>query len=201
MFNLRSIVIVASLTILVFWIVQRQPKRYIQLLTSPTETWTELAWWKVVLVSVPVLLVALKVFPALEMFINTNLGNVIPNPEATSQVTVTQGLSQTLGVNIGYLLSGAFMAFIAALEEIIWRGVVLHFFKEKSNWVLALLISSVLFAISHLSESGFALPFVLYVTIVGAILGAVYLKTGILGSVIIHSGYNFSLMLLTVLNL
>lgn len=199
-FGWRTVLIIGFIVPIVYWIIWNN-EEYTQLFTNPKGTWIKMEWWKVLMVSIPTLLIFLKFAPLLEQFLAENLGSLVTSPEQTSQSVVTEHAAQIMGVRWGLLLSGAFFAVIACFEEVIWRGVILHYFQKRWNQTFALAISSLLFGISHLSEVGFGFPFMIYVTIVGVIFGTVYLKTGLLGAVITHSGYNFCVMLLLALNL
>ena len=71
-------------------------------------------------------------------------------------------------------------------EELIYRGVIFGFLEKKVNSVYALIMSSLLFGIVHLS-------FVqsVYATVMGLIAGIVYMKTRkLIWPVIIHITIN-----------
>lgn len=72
------------------------------------------------------------------------------------------------------------------VEEILMRGFVLGGLKDTYGWIVALLISSLLFAILH-----FNMVQTLSALVCGIALGLLYLKTdSILCCIFAHCGYN-----------
>jgi len=88
----------------------------------------------------------------------------------------------------------AFMTFIAVLEELISRGVVLRLLEGWLGSRAALAISALLFGLAHL-PGGQAGPLAILVTIVAGLwLGAAFLATRRLGlSIGLHLGWNWTL--------
>ena len=75
----------------------------------------------------------------------------------------------------------------AVVEELIFRGVILHGFRKFGFWQ-AIIFSSILFALIHANIQQFA-----YTFIFGAVLAYLVLKTGsLLASMIIHFIANFA---------
>ncbi|KFK40447.1 hypothetical protein AALP_AA3G374300 [Arabis alpina] len=82
------------------------------------------------------------------------------------------------------------------LEEIVYRRFLLTSLASRMEWRKALVISSGIFAASHLSGDGFLQLFG-----IGCVLGACYSWSGNLASsVIVHSLYNALTLLLTLLS-
>lgn len=76
------------------------------------------------------------------------------------------------------LLSLAFYFIGACCEEIVFRGIILRFIGIKWNTVAALVISSVLFGLIHIFNSGMTWMGIVGITLVGFMLGASYLYSG-----------------------
>ena len=90
-----------------------------------------------------------------------------------------------------------FVAVVLApvLEELFFRGIVFRFLQGKMSTMLALVISSALFAMLH-----FNLDSLLPIFVLGCLLGSVYRRTGdIRASIWMHVFFNgFSIFLISV---
>jgi len=95
----------------------------------------------------------------------------------------------------GGLLVFVFIELFAAsvFEEVLLRGIVFRITEENLNTVWALVISSVLFSILHLANSGFNLVSLISLMLIGGLLGIIYSYTKNIWSVIfVHLGWNFA---------
>jgi CAAX protease family protein len=80
----------------------------------------------------------------------------------------------------------------AITEEIAYRGVVLGGLRGVFSDRTAIAVSAMMFAISHL-----AVPSLLHLTLLGAVLGAVRVRSNSLWPcMLIHAGYNAAIVLL-----
>lgn len=84
-------------------------------------------------------------------------------------------------------------------EEWIFRGIMID---ELVHWrdsrLLAVVVSTLVFAAFHLSNPGTYLPFALPLIPAGLLLGVCYLKTGLAGAIIAHNTYNSILVILSL---
>ncbi len=84
-------------------------------------------------------------------------------------------------------------------EEWIFRGVMVdELMRWRRSKLLAVVVSTLVFAGFHLSNPGTYPAFVLPLIPAGLLLGACYLKTGLGGAIIAHNAYNTFLVLVTV---
>ncbi|GMG98582.1 hypothetical protein Nepgr_000422 [Nepenthes gracilis] len=82
------------------------------------------------------------------------------------------------------------------LEEIVYRGFLLTSLASMMKWHEAIVISSDIFSLAHLSGENFLQRFM-----IGAALGCYYCWTGNLGSsTVLHSLYNALILLVTYLS-
>lgn len=73
------------------------------------------------------------------------------------------------------------------LEEIIFRGIVLKLFLRKYSAINAIVLSSLIFSVSHFKPIGF-----LYLFVYGLLFGYAYIKTNsLIISIFCHSMINF----------
>jgi len=114
--------------------------------------------------------------------------NLFPESERQYQAAL-----QTLGKTP--LTSFLYVCIIApAIEEILMRGFVLDGLKNSYDPLLALVVSSILFAILHFNWLQ-----TLSALICGLTLGLLYIKTdSVICCIIAHSGYNFISFITTI---
>ncbi len=80
------------------------------------------------------------------------------------------------------------------LEELLYRGVLMTSFFEKSKYYLDCLLSAVLFSFAHLLSYGFRLDLFEKYVVVGVILGLLFRKTrSIYPSILVHMAWNIYL--------
>jgi len=92
----------------------------------------------------------------------------------------------------GIVISGITAGFV---EEMVFRGVIMHLLKERWNIAAAVWIPSVLFAAIHIPGKEFSIPSTLLVLIAGTAVGIMFsliaLENGsIWASAIVHSLWN-----------
>ena len=117
---------------------------------------------------------------SIQMGVTTPIINLFPMPEFIKNAFIEMG--QQNGV-FGFVL-----IVIAApiIEELIFRGIILHGLLKRYSPVKSIIVSSILFGIAHLNPWQFIAAF-----IIGVFSGWVYFKTNkILLSIIIHSVNN-----------
>jgi membrane protease YdiL (CAAX protease family) len=80
----------------------------------------------------------------------------------------------------------AFCVITTVIEEYVYRGFLLASLASHIRWPFAIIVSSLVFAISHLGASGLPSLFM-----IGCVLGLAYTWTGNLAtSLVIHGLYN-----------
>ncbi len=80
----------------------------------------------------------------------------------------------------------AFCVITPVIEEYVYRGFLLASLASHIRWPFAIIVSSLVFAISHLGASGLPSLFM-----IGCVLGLAYTWTGNLAtSLVIHGLYN-----------
>ena len=92
-------------------------------------------------------------------------------------------------------IAAAVLIFVVAapvVEEVLFRGLLLAAFEHHGK-VVALLVSSIAFAAWHLEVS-----LLVYYTLAGFILGGVYVRHGLTGSIAAHAAFNGTLLLASV---
>lgn len=84
------------------------------------------------------------------------------------------------------------MAFVALIEEILFRGILFRLLQRALNTWGALVLSSILFALAHLPNAGITLLAVGITAAAGMMLAAAYLATGRLWlGVGLHFAWNY----------
>jgi hypothetical protein len=81
------------------------------------------------------------------------------------------------------------------VEELLFRGVVLESLRARST-KRALFVSAILFALWHWRLTPF---FLVYYTALGLILGGVYIRRGLRGSMACHAAFNGTIVVFAVL--
>ncbi|WP_252581985.1 CPBP family intramembrane glutamic endopeptidase [uncultured Streptococcus sp.] len=80
------------------------------------------------------------------------------------------------------------------LEELLYRGVLMTSFFEKSKYFLDCLLSAILFSFAHLLSYGFRLDLFEKYVVVGLILALLFRKTrSIYPSILVHMAWNIYL--------
>ncbi len=130
---------------------------------------------------------------ALQVFVIVTLG-FIPFPEAVYAEHTTQFADLGGTGNIALeLLSVGLVTGIA--EELVFRGMVLKYLKRVIHPIAAVIISATVFGLVHSS-----LLSVVYATVVGLVLGALYVRfDSIVPSIICHVFFNMTSSLLSLL--
>ncbi|GGU90732.1 CAAX amino protease [Actinomadura cremea] len=95
----------------------------------------------------------------------------------------------------GFAAAAGMMASVAAVEEVLFRGVVFRILEERAGTVAALVASSVLFGATHLVNANATLWGTLAIALTGGtMLAAAYVATRSLWLPIgLHFAWNFSL--------
>jgi membrane protease YdiL (CAAX protease family) len=101
--------------------------------------------------------------------------------------------------NVSFAGAGILVLIIVELfaasvfEEVLLRGIVFRITEKSLNTIWALIISSVLFSILHMANSGFNLASFISLMLIGGVLGLIYSLTKNIWSVIfVHLGWNFA---------
>ncbi|MBE6626623.1 MAG: CPBP family intramembrane metalloprotease [Ruminococcaceae bacterium] len=131
---------------------------------------------------------------ALQVFVLVTLG-FIPFPEAV--YAEHDAAFQDLG-NTGNLALELFSVGIVTgiAEEIVYRGMVLKYLKRVIHPVAAIIISAVVFGLAHSS-----LLSMVYATVVGLVLGALYVKfDSIVPAIVCHVFFNMTSSLLSLMS-
>jgi len=160
-------------------------ERYKKLVINPSR-WLGASWKRTLGVSLVLLLVAFFVIPMVEIQTNEQVGDVV-NREEHPQVQISR---------ISPLLLLAIVVPMAFVEEIVFRGCFMDFISRHSNVVVGLLLSSFLFSLYHLSDPATLLPFLPVGMTAGLFFGVAYYKGGVVGSGIVHCGYNTLIIVL-----
>ncbi|WP_455679552.1 CPBP family intramembrane glutamic endopeptidase [Streptococcus sp.] len=80
------------------------------------------------------------------------------------------------------------------LEELVYRGVLMTNFFEKSKFYLDCLLSAVIFSVAHLSSYGLSLEVFKNYAFIGFILAILFRKTrSIYPSILVHMAWNIYL--------
>ncbi|MCK4555718.1 MAG: CPBP family intramembrane metalloprotease [Candidatus Aenigmarchaeota archaeon] len=116
---------------------------------------------------------------------------------ATIPLTMGDGswwLSQSALIKILYV--GILAPF---LEELIFRRGILNWFAERKQFILGLIVSSILFGFWHM-VSGWGILKAIDMMLIGIVFGLAYKKYGFKGSLLAHYSNNFmSLIFMLVL--
>lgn|GEM_PF-827483 len=110
---------------------------------------------------------------------------VAPLPEA--QLLRQQQLLDARSPLVAFTAFVSFVVVAPITEELLFRGVILRGVRVAHGALIGLLMSSALFALSHLG----AISAIVYALVAGLVLGAVALRTGsTLVSIALHAGVN-----------
>lgn len=115
--------------------------------------------------------------------------SIFPTSKENYQQTVQSIISSPIVSLIDFCI------FAPILEEFLMRGFILNGLSVNYGIIVALLISSILFALLHFNIAQIIPSF-----ICGIILGLIYLYTGsILSCIFAHMGYNFISYIMIIL--
>lgn len=100
--------------------------------------------------------------------------------------------AKPLSISIAELLKSAYIIGSFALsEELIFRGVLFQMLIDKKGNVFGIFASSIVFAFAHLLNPNIGFVSFINIFLAGAILGLMYIKTGLLWlSIGFHFGWN-----------
>jgi membrane protease YdiL (CAAX protease family) len=85
-------------------------------------------------------------------------------------------------------------------EEWIFRGIIIdEMVRWRRSKLLAVVVSTVVFALFHLSNPGTYPAFMAPLMGAGWLLGVCYLKTGLAGAILAHNSYNSILVIILFL--
>lgn len=116
-------------------------------------------------------------------FFNQIIGiNGIPEPR---DITWNKILSFHFVEAIGIIVVGPIV------EEIVYRGIILNLIKQKYSIILSLIISSVLFSLFHFNPLETDIPILITAFLSGIAFGFIYIKFGLIYSILGHSFFNF----------
>jgi membrane protease YdiL (CAAX protease family) len=159
--------------------------RYFELVRHPSN-WKIMTWRRTLLISLAFFAVAFLVIPNVEVGTKEIVGPTV-DPAEHPQVQI---------IHISPWLLLALVTPIALLEELVFRGIFLDFIRHHSNVIVALILSSFMFSFYHFANPGTLPPFLLIGMVAGILFGVAYLKAGVLGSFLVHGGYNISIVVL-----
>jgi membrane protease YdiL (CAAX protease family) len=95
------------------------------------------------------------------------------------------------------LLLLAIVNILPIFEEWVFRGILIdEIIKWKHSKLLAVVLSSVVFAVFHLSNPGTYLAFAVTLLPASILLGLCYLKVGLGGAILAHNAYNSFLVII-----
>lgn len=115
--------------------------------------------------------------------------SIFPSSKENYQQTIQSIISSPIVSLIDFCI------FAPILEEFLMRGFILNGLYANYGIIVALLISSILFALLHFNIAQIIPSF-----ICGIILGLIYLYTGsILSCIFAHMGYNFISYIMIIL--
>ena len=115
--------------------------------------------------------------------------SIFPSSKENYQQTIQSIISSPIVSLIDFCI------FAPILEEFLMRGFILNGLSVNYGIIVALLISSILFALLHFNIAQIIPSF-----ICGIILGLIYLYTGsILSCIFAHMGYNFISYIMIIL--
>lgn len=86
-------------------------------------------------------------------------------------------------------------------EEVLHRGVIYNYLKNRMNVFVALFIQGFIFSISHINSitSDLAICYLLYYFFIGFVLGLLYEKTGrLITSIACHGTFNYLILIFSV---
>lgn len=104
------------------------------------------------------------------------------------QVSATDNISLSLLV-LNFL---NFVILPPINEELVFRGYILRkFINSKRELIIGMIFSSILFASIHLNLIEFNFRSIIYTFILGLVFGFIYIRFGIIASIVSHAFINF----------
>lgn len=89
-----------------------------------------------------------------------------------------------------YVRTGFFLGAMSAVEELIFRAGLLGLGERLVGFIPALVVSSVLFSLSHSFPMRIPWRATVNITLIGLLLGIIYWRFGIWAAVGVHWGWN-----------
>jgi membrane protease YdiL (CAAX protease family) len=186
----RVILVGAILGVVVGWVVARRPFHIERL---RPRYWLVVArrmklkdWAKLIAIALGVAVVSILVSKEIVALLTRaevphSTGELpIPTPAAEEPLRLPLVLANLVFINV-----------LPIFEEWIFRAI---FIDETLRWrrskLLAIVLSTVIFAFIHLSNPGSDAPSVIILIPGGLLLGACYLYTGLGGAILAHNIYN-----------
>ncbi|MBW2675913.1 MAG: CPBP family intramembrane metalloprotease [Deltaproteobacteria bacterium] len=108
----------------------------------------------------------------------------VPIAEAENAITAIWRISPLLLLAVGIAA--------AIVEELIFRGILLDFARDRWGFPAALLVSSAVFALFHLSNAGFNATAAVHPFVAGLLLGLLCRSGGLRASITAHAEVRFS---------
>jgi membrane protease YdiL (CAAX protease family) len=138
--------------------------------------------------SFPIALLALLAGAALQLPLS-ELSNLV-RAVAPVPMELLESQQRLLAASSPFVAFAAFVSFVVVApvtEELLFRGIILRGVRVPDRTLLALGLSSGLFALSHIG----AVSALAYALVAGLVLGAVALRTGsTVASIALHAGVN-----------
>lgn len=170
---------------------------YAEFFTKPKKKWFDKDWKVILSVGIPMLVLMIFLFPRIENLIVSTIGPVI-DPSKANQVQIGEKIAKTVGRTYLPWILGPMMAGWALFETLLFWGVFESYIEDKTgfNLFFVAIIVSGLFSLYHFKGPGLLLPFAIHTFIAGIYFSVSYYLGGIGALIIVHSGYNFSLVIL-----
>lgn len=126
------------------------------------------------------------------IYISNVVLSVILSFLTTQDTSANQDALQTMLEHTPFLTISVALVFAPIVEELVFRGVIFNFFKNKGFFIAAL-VSSLLFGFIHIMPNSISdIPFVVVYATMGWVIAYSYHKTGnIYTSMTLHFMNNF----------
>jgi hypothetical protein len=166
--------------LLTVWFIVRMIRRHYRLRFFPAIRWRFPRRWLIPLAGGMVLAMVVQV-----------LSTMLPIPK---QLPIDQFFSSALGA---WLMAGFGVLAAPFCEELFFRGLLFPVLRQRLGMLVAVLLTSGLFALIHASQLGRSWAAVSVLFTVGVVLTLVRaLADSLAASVLVHSGYNLALFTL-----
>lgn len=170
-------------------------KRYRDAFLSPTKTWKKLSWKKTIFLSLVALFLFCQFVPAFESHVEDQFNQQTINPKQHNREKTKEAVEESVGFENSLILIGLLTVALVIFEEIIYRGLLMDFFKNRIGLVSAILINSAIFSISHMAGPGTFLTLMPVTFVASVIFSLLYWKGGIITASVVHGGYDILIML------